>query len=140
MIGSLLWYNGGQVHRWRHQKQHFASLSEKTNRSRVSVGLYRRSQNVVKHWWHTRLRLIGPFVLTTCWRHFWSIMNKRTAIWNLSVKFIYLFIFHTSMVLTQTSHSVTLTLTLLDQVVHSHKFLLGRQWLPWQKPFSKAIC
>ena len=101
---------------------------------------HRRSQNVVKHWWHTRLRLIGPFVLTTCWRHFWSIMNKRTAIWNLSVKFIYLFIFHTSMVLTQTSHSVTLTLTLLDQVEHSHKFLLGRQWLPWQKPFSKAIC
>ena len=93
MIGSLLSYNGGQAHRWRHQKQHFASLSEKTNRSRVSVGLYRRSQNVVKHWWHTRLRLIGPFVLTTCWRHFWSIMNKRTAIWNLSVKFIYLFIY-----------------------------------------------
>ena len=54
---------------------------------------HRRSQNVVKHWWHTGLRLIGPFVHSTCWRHFWSIMNKRTAIWNLSVKFIYLFIY-----------------------------------------------
>ena len=54
---------------------------------------HRRSQNVVKHRWHTRLRLIGPFVLTTCCRHFWSIMNKRTEIWNLSVKFIYLFIY-----------------------------------------------
>ena len=102
---------------------------------------HRRSQNVVKHRWHTRLRVIGPFcpyhMLTSFSIYYEQTHGNMEFICKIYL-FIHLFIFHTSMVLTQTSHSATLTLTLLDQVEHSHKFLLGRQWLPWQKPFSKA--
>ena len=47
LIGSLLWSTGGEAQRWRHRYQHFASLSYKTIRFRVAVGLhsYRSQEN-----------------------------------------------------------------------------------------------
>jgi len=43
-----------------------------------------------------------------------------------------------SMVLTQTSHFATHTLTLLDQVAISHKYQLVPLWLPWRNTSWKT--
>lgn len=43
------------------------------------------------------------------------------------------------MVLTRTVLFATHILTLLDQVVTSHKFQLELQWLPWQRTSWKTI-
>ena len=40
-----------------------------------------------EHQWHIRLRLVCHFfVLSTFWRHLWSLLNRRTATRNLFVK------------------------------------------------------
>ena len=91
LIGLYLWYTGGQMHRYCHYKQHFASLLYKPNRFHVANCWYSNRSQMISKFGYIIRDTLGcfscPFFLSLL--HFDIIcdllLNRCIATWNLFV-------------------------------------------------------